>query len=125
MPNRGFAITYTYSGSRGLKLKGLKARKKIAALELKLLGQFREDGFASKGPTFTLAGGLHALVRIPQPADRREEDVGVEDDEGSPVHDSCRRSSTKASRWASVIPSQSKPRSAASRRMSRSPSRAV
>src|SRR5437773_3308111 len=96
-----------------------------AALELKLFGEFNENLLARDGKTLALAGRLNALVGIPQPPDRRKEDVRVEDNAGSPIHDWCRRSSTKASRWASDMASQSKPRAAASRRMSFSPSRAA
>jgi hypothetical protein len=96
-----------------------------AALELKFFGEFSKDEFAGQGQAFALASGLDAPVRIPQPADRGEENVCIEDNAWSPVHDSCRISSTNLSRWASVIVSQSKPRAEASRRMSFSPSRAV
>src|SRR5437899_6858061 len=62
---------------------------------------------------------------IPQPAKSGKENVRVKNDARDAVHDSCNISSTNVSRCASDILSQSRPRSEASRRMSRSPSRAA
>lgn len=40
-----------------------------AALELKFLGKFGQNGFASDGEALAVAGCLHTMIRVPQPAD--------------------------------------------------------
>lgn len=68
------------------------------AFELELFREFGEDGFAGQGKAFALPGRLNAPMGIPRPADCGKEDVGVKDNARSPIHDSCKRSSTNASR---------------------------
>jgi len=81
-----------------------------AALELQLLSKFSQDGFAGQKEALALASGLNASMRVSLPAGCRKENVRVKDNARDLLHDSCGRSSTKVSRWASVIASQSNPR---------------
>src|SRR6516165_1995624 len=85
-------------------------------LGLQFLGQFVQQFSAGYAVDISGACQLHTPKRIPFPADRGEQDVGVENRYFPHARSSCRRSSTKAARSSSESLSQSRPRSAQRRR---------